>query len=77
MNSLGQQVSGALLAYVTSDFQQHSLIPVTNVVSQLVASVIKLPVAKLMDIWGRPQGFVLMLFCAVMGIYIRSTISNL
>lgn len=67
INSFGQQISGALLAYVTSDFAEHSLIPVTQVVSQLVAGVIKLPVAKLMDVWGRPQGFVLMLFCAVIG----------
>ena len=67
MNSFGQQISGSLIAYVTSDFYQHSLIPVTGVVSQLVAGVIKLPVAKLMDVWGRPQGFCVMLFCAVVG----------
>ena len=66
-NSLGQQIGGNLLAYVTSAFALQPLIPVTQVVSQLVAGVIKLPVAKILDIWGRPQGFILYLVIAVMG----------
>lgn len=67
VNSFGQQISNNLLPFVTSAFYQHSLTATTNVVSGLVSGVIKLPVAKLMDVWGRPQGYCLMLFCAVLG----------
>ncbi|KAK3706078.1 hypothetical protein LTR37_012905 [Vermiconidia calcicola] len=73
VNSFQQQISGNLLAYVTSAFLQHPLLATTNVVSQLVAGVIKLPVAKLMDIFGRPQGFVLMLSCAVIGLIMMAS----
>ena len=50
MNSLQQQISSNLLPYVTSAFNDHPLTATTNVVSSLVAGVIKLPVAKCMDI---------------------------
>ena len=67
VNSLQQQISNNLVAYVTSAFLEHPLTATTSVVSGLVAGVIKLPVAKLMDVFGRPQGFVLMVSCAVIG----------
>jgi fucose permease len=67
VNSLQEQISGNLLPYVTSAFQEHSLTATTIVLYTLIAGVIKLPIAKVMDVWGRPQGFVFMLFCAVIG----------
>lgn len=67
MNSLQQQISNNLVAYVTSAFSKAGLTATISIVSTLVAGVIKLPVAKLMDVWGRPQGFVFMLVCAVIG----------
>lgn len=69
VNSLQQQISNNVVAYVTSDFNEHPLTSTTNVVSGLVAGVIKLPVAKLMDIFGRIYGFMLMVFCTVVGKY--------
>ncbi len=67
VNSLQQQISNNVVAYVTSDFGEHPLTSTTNVVSGLVAGVIKLPVAKLMDIFGRIYGFILMVSCTVIG----------
>lgn len=69
VNSLQQQISNNLVAYVTSAFLDHPLTATTNIVSGLVAGVIQLPVAKLMDIFGRIYGFLLMLFCVVIGEY--------
>ena len=57
VNSLQQQITGNLTPYVTSAFAKHGLIPVMQVVSSLVSGIIKLPLAKLIDIWGRTQGF--------------------
>jgi MFS family permease len=61
---------------VTSDFQEHSLTATTGIVSSLVAGVIKLPVAKLMDIFGRLQGFVFMVTCAVIGLIMMAACNN-
>ncbi|KAL4731645.1 hypothetical protein ACLX1H_000622 [Fusarium chlamydosporum] len=56
-------ISGALLPYVTSDFAMHSLTPTTNVLSSVIGGVTNLSIAKTLDIFGRPQGF---LFCATL-----------
>ncbi len=51
INSLQQQTSNNLTAYVISDFQLHSLIPVAAIISNIVAGVMKIPIAKVLDLW--------------------------
>lgn len=67
INSLQQQITNQLVAYVYSDFALHSLIPVTNILSSIIGALVKLPTAKLLDVWGRSQGFALMVGCCTMG----------
>ena len=62
VNSLQQQITGNLTPYVTSAFAKHALIPVMGIVSSLVSGITKLPLAKLLDVWGRTQGFILVVF---------------
>lgn len=45
----------------------HSLVSTISIVSQLVGGVLKLPTAKLLDMWGRGEGFVIMLTFSVIG----------
>ncbi|KAG9241250.1 major facilitator superfamily domain-containing protein [Calycina marina] len=68
-------VSAALLAYVTSDFAAHSLIPTTSVLSQVIGGVTNLCVAKILDIFGRPHGFLLCVVLATIGV-IMSALCN-
>ncbi|TGO50756.1 hypothetical protein BOTNAR_0381g00080 [Botryotinia narcissicola] len=56
-----------LTPYVTSSFQAHSLTATTSIISSLIAGLIKLPYAKLMDIWGRPQAFCVMVASFTLG----------
>lgn len=60
-DAMQQSVSSNLSPYVTSEFQSHSLTSAVNIFAYLIAGLSKLPLAKILDIWGRPQGFVLML----------------
>ncbi|KAF4556482.1 Hypothetical protein D9617_1g083600 [Elsinoe fawcettii] len=60
-------IINTLTPYVTSSFQEHSLTALTGVISSLIAGIFKLPYAKIMDIWGRPQGLVLMVFSITLG----------
>lgn len=69
INSLQQQTTNNLTPYVTSAFEDHPLTAATAIVASLVAGIIKLPVAKIMNTFGRPQGFAFMLACAVLGSY--------
>lgn len=45
------------------------LTAITGTVSTIVSGVIQLPLAKLMEIWGRPQGFILMLVILTIGAF--------
>lgn len=66
-DSLQQTVTGNLTPYVTSAFNQHSLTAYTYVMSGIIGGVLKLPLAKVLDIFGRPQGYAIMLAFMVVG----------
>ncbi|KAL6171436.1 hypothetical protein ACJQWK_02454 [Exserohilum turcicum] len=61
-------VSNALIPYVTSSFAAHSLIPTTGVLSQVIGGVSNLCIAKILDIFGRPHGFLLCVSIATIGL---------
>lgn len=60
-------MASVLGSYVTSSFGQNPLTELSGVISQLAAGLVKLPFAKLIDIWGRPQGFALMVISSTIG----------
>ncbi|TPX23301.1 hypothetical protein DIZ76_012629 [Coccidioides immitis] len=65
--SLQQQITGNLTAYVTSAFSKHTLLATTTVISSIISAAVRLPVAKIMDIWGRVEGYLLMVSCCTLG----------
>ncbi|PHH69397.1 hypothetical protein CDD80_6776 [Ophiocordyceps camponoti-rufipedis] len=68
VDSLQQGVTGALHPFVTSAFQQHSLTAATGVMSNLMGGLLKLPLAKVLDLWGRPQGFAITTVLLTLGL---------
>lgn len=54
--------------YVTSNFKEHSLTSATSIMSSVIGALTKLPLAKLIDLWGRPQGYMLMVVCYTLGL---------
>ncbi|TDZ48365.1 MFS siderochrome iron transporter 1 [Colletotrichum trifolii] len=72
-----QEVSMRVLSpFVTSAFSMHSLTATTGVMSTLIAGLIKLPLAKILDTWGRPQGLSMMLVCWVLGFIMMAACKN-
>lgn len=71
-----QSVVGTLTPYVTSSFQEHSLTALTGVVSSLISGLFKLPYAKIMDIWGRPQALCLMVLSYTVGLIMMAGCQN-
>ncbi|SMR58791.1 unnamed protein product [Zymoseptoria tritici ST99CH_1E4] len=57
----------ALTPYVTSEFQLHGLTALTGVVASLVSGLARLPMAKIIDIWGRPEGLVISVILMTVG----------
>ncbi|KAJ0269439.1 hypothetical protein Brms1b_009078 [Colletotrichum noveboracense] len=72
-----QEVSIRVLTpFVTSSFSLHSLTAATSIMSTLIAGLIKLPLAKILDTWGRPQGLSLMLVCWMLGFIMMAACNN-
>lgn len=68
VNAMQQGTTGNLTPYITSSFYMHSLTATTSIMSSLIGGIFKLPLAKILDIWGRPQGFALMTFVMILGL---------
>ena len=62
--------------FVTSAFAAHSLTATTTVVAGIIAGVVSLPLAKVMDIWGRPQAFAVMLLFMEIGLIMMAKCEN-
>lgn len=66
INSLQQQANFTWKPYVTSTFAKHGLTAMTDIAANIVGGVSKLPLAKFIDLVGRPQGFLICLICIVL-----------
>ncbi|KAI0008095.1 MFS general substrate transporter [Xylariaceae sp. FL0662B] len=77
VDSLSQQMSTALLPYVTSSFGLHGLLAITSIVSGLVAGITRLPLARIIDTVGRVQGLLLMLVCVIISLTLMATCKNI
>lgn len=62
--------------YVTSSFAQHSLTATTGVMSGIIGGVSKLTLAKILDIWGRPQGFLVVVILMTLGLIMMAACNN-
>ncbi|KIW62368.1 hypothetical protein PV04_10548 [Phialophora macrospora] len=69
-------ISGALLPYVTSAFALHSLTPTTGVLSSVIGGVTNMSIAKTLDIFGRPQGFIFCAVLATLGLIMAASCNN-
>jgi MFS family permease len=72
-NAFQSTVTATLNPYVTSSFQKHSLSAVPTALGDAFAAATYLPVAKMMDVWGRAEGFLLMVICATIGLTLMAT----
>ncbi|KAF2131844.1 MFS general substrate transporter [Dothidotthia symphoricarpi CBS 119687] len=75
VTSLEIQVTGLMTPYATSAFQQHSLVSTVAVIQGVVSAVIKPPMGKIADVFGRLESFTLTIFLYTIG-YIQQAASN-
>lgn len=63
----------ALSPYITSSFYAHGLMNVSGVVSSAVGAVAPLALAKVLDLWGRVEGFCIALVVCIIGMIMKAT----
>ena len=68
--------TAALTPYVTSAFAQHSLTPTVGILSSVIAGVTNLTIAKVLDVFGRPHGYLFCIFLATIGLVMMAACNN-
>ena len=76
MASMEEVVLRSLNPYVTSAFSRHSLTAATSIMASIIGGLTKIPLAKILDTWGRPQGLALTLFIWVIGYIMMAACKN-
>ncbi|KAI0853942.1 MFS general substrate transporter [Daldinia vernicosa] len=76
VDSMQQGMGSLLTPYVTSAFALHSLTATTSVMSGIFGGVSKLTLAKILDIWGRPQGFLVVVLLMTVGLVMMAACNN-
>ncbi|KAJ4287286.1 hypothetical protein N0V90_012684 [Kalmusia sp. IMI 367209] len=76
VTSIQEVVLRAMNPYVVSAFRLHSLTAAVGIMSSIIGGLSKIPLAKLLDTWGRPQGLLLSLFVWVMGYIMMAACKN-
>ena len=72
IEQLLQSVQANLVAYITSAFREHALLSVTSILATLLGGVCNLAISKIIDIWGRVEGFTVMLILIVLGMIMEA-----
>jgi MFS family permease len=75
VTSLDSNTTQVLVPYATSSFNTHSLLSVIGIVSGVMIAVVKAPMAKIGDVFGRMEAFLLSVLLYVAG-YIQMAASR-
>ncbi|RAH45315.1 MFS general substrate transporter [Aspergillus brunneoviolaceus CBS 621.78] len=59
-------------ALIVSSFAAHSVTATTTILSSLLGGLMKLPYAKLLELWGRPPAFALSALCTTVGMVLMA-----
>lgn len=73
---LQQAGAAALTPFVTSSFEYHSLTPTVGILSFVIGGVCNLTVAKILDVFGRLEGYAVALLVATIGLIMMAATTS-
>ncbi|KAF9895316.1 hypothetical protein FE257_000220 [Aspergillus nanangensis] len=77
VNNMKSSVVLSLRPYATSSFFGHSLLTVITIVASSMAGAVYIPMAKALDLWGRAEGFLLMIVFCILGLVLLAASENI
>ncbi|KAJ5505023.1 Major facilitator superfamily domain general substrate transporter [Penicillium fimorum] len=77
VNNLNSSLTANLSAYITSEFSEHSLLTVISVVTSVMGAACLMPIAKVLNLFDRTVGFVIMILIAIMGLIMMAACNNI
>ncbi|KAJ5793644.1 Major facilitator superfamily domain general substrate transporter [Penicillium paradoxum] len=76
MLALHSSIGSNVLYYAYSKFQDASQVATASILASIVGGVLKLPVGKILTLWGRAEGLVIFTGVYVLGIIILASCNN-
>ncbi|EEU34426.1 uncharacterized protein NECHADRAFT_87043 [Fusarium vanettenii 77-13-4] len=70
MLAFQQSILNNVTFYAYSDFQQAPQISTAQILSSIIGGVLKLPIAKILNLWGRAEGFLIAVGVYLLGMII-------
>ncbi|RMZ87935.1 hypothetical protein DV736_g4837, partial [Chaetothyriales sp. CBS 134916] len=77
VNGMQSSILYNLIPFVTSDFEAHSLLTVIYIVANAISAATYIPLAKILDLWGRAEGFLFMLILSELGLILMAACNGL
>ncbi|KAL1895472.1 hypothetical protein Sste5346_005280 [Sporothrix stenoceras] len=77
VNAMQSSILSNLIPFLTSDWESHALLTTIYVVSDAMSAAVYIPLSKIMDMWGRAEGFLCMIACALLGLIMMAACNNL
>ncbi|KAI9164073.1 Siderophore iron transporter mirB [Paramyrothecium foliicola] len=73
VNGFQSSILYNLIPFATSDFESHSLLTVIYIVANAISAAVYIPLAKILDVWGRAEGYLVMACLATLGLILMAT----
>ncbi|KAG5300470.1 siderochrome-iron transporter MirB [Histoplasma ohiense] len=70
-------VQSTLNPFITSSFEKHGLLASVSIVATILSGCSTLTLAKIVDVWGRIEGFLFMLLVVVVALIMKATCKNM
>ncbi|OQD88093.1 hypothetical protein PENANT_c004G07460 [Penicillium antarcticum] len=77
ITAYASSLTSNLSAYITSGFSEHSLLSVISVITSVMGAACLMPIAKVLNLWDRTTGFIIMILIAIMGLIMMAGCSNI
>ena len=77
VNAMQSNIINNLTPYITSQYESHSLLNTIYIVASAISAAIYIPLAKILDVWGRAEGFLMMTVLATAGLIMMAGCHNL
>lgn len=77
VNAFQSSILYNLLPFVTSAFESHALLNVIYIVANAMSAAIYIPLAQILDVWGRAEGFLIMTVFATLGLVLLAACNGL
>ncbi|KAH0360060.1 putative MFS siderophore transporter MirB-like protein, partial [Aureobasidium melanogenum] len=77
VNAFQSNITSNLSPYITSGFEAHSLLPVISIISSIMGAATYMPLAKVLNLWDRTVGLLLMLVFFLLGLILSATCNGI